>query len=392
MKTILRFFASLRLTIVLLGFSMALIFFMTLNQVHLGIHGALAKYIESFFVLWEWPEQWGSDWHFIAIPLPGGYLLGGMLLINLIAAHITRFKPGWKQLGIQAIHFGLILLLIGEAITRFYAVETQMAIREGETVNYSFDQGDNELVVIDRSDPVYDQVVAFPEKWVERHNGQILQHEELPFQLKVLRYFPNGPIGRADANSSAPRTQANRGLASEMGMAIFPSPVTYAEDQTNTATAEVEILTPQGSLGIWLVSNVFDGDQWKPQIFEYDGKPYEIAMRFRRDYKDFALKLHDFTFDRYPGTQMARDYRSRVELMDPLRKEDRTVDIYMNNPLRHAGYVFYQASFSQDETTTILQVVKNPGFFMPYLAFALITFGLLYHFILHSFRRVRVHS
>src|SRR5690606_35730536 len=108
--------------------------------------------------------------------------------------------------------------------------------------------------------------------------------------------------------------------------------------------------------------------------------------------KDFSLKLHQFTFDRYPGTQVARDYRSRVELIDPIHKENRIVDIYMNNPLRHGGYVFYQASFSQDETTTILQVVRNPGFFMPYLAFALITFGLLYHFLLHSFRRVRVHS
>lgn len=390
MRSLLRFFASLRLTVVLLGFSMALIFFMTLDQVHLGIHGALAKYIESFFAFWEWPEQWGADWTFIAVPLPGGYLLGSFLLVNLIAAHITRFHLSLKKLGIQAIHFGLILLLIGEGITRFYAVETVMAIREGETQNYSFDQRDNELAVIDRSDPVYDQVVAFPERKVAKYNGGELTHELIPFRLRILNYYPNGPIGAVEQNPRAARSRANQGLAASRGFVVIPSELTYAENTTNTATAEVEVLTPEGSLGIWLLSNIFDGEEWEPQIFEYQGKSYEIAMRFRRDYKNFGLKLHKFTFDRYPGTQVARDFRSQVELIDPVQHESRQVDIYMNNPLRHAGYVFYQASFSADEKGTVLQVVQNPGFFLPYLAFVLITLGLLYHFVEHSFRRIRV--
>ena len=53
--------ASLRLTITLLSLSMVLIFVATLEQVRIGIRGALAEYFESFFGIWYYPEKfWGG--------------------------------------------------------------------------------------------------------------------------------------------------------------------------------------------------------------------------------------------------------------------------------------------------------------------------------------------
>ena len=70
-------FASLRLTITLLSLSMILIFVATLEQVRIGIRGALAEYFESFYGIWYYPEKfWGSGYlQDIPLPIPGGYLL-----------------------------------------------------------------------------------------------------------------------------------------------------------------------------------------------------------------------------------------------------------------------------------------------------------------------------
>jgi hypothetical protein len=57
----------------------------------------------------------------------------------------------------------------------------------------------------------------------------------------------------------------------------------------------------------------------------------------------------------------------------------------MNNPLRYAGLTFYQAGFENDDKTTILQVVRNPSWTMPYIACTLMTLGLLIQFCIHLF-------
>ena len=48
---------------------------------------------------------------------PGGYTIGGLLLLNLVAAHVYRFKFEWKKSGILLTHLGLIVLLVGELLT-----------------------------------------------------------------------------------------------------------------------------------------------------------------------------------------------------------------------------------------------------------------------------------
>src|SRR5204862_3714382 len=87
---------SLKLTIMCLAAAMALIFAGTLAQVHLGIHEAQQHYFQSWLV-W-WPAE-GSG---LRIPIfPGGHLIGAVLLINLVAAHVKRFRWSQRKLGIH---------------------------------------------------------------------------------------------------------------------------------------------------------------------------------------------------------------------------------------------------------------------------------------------------
>ena len=92
------------------------------------------------------------------------------------------------------------------------------------------------------------------------------------------------------------------------------------------------------------------------------------------------MRLIHFAFDRYTGTNTAKNFSSLVRLVDPANNVDREVKIWMNHPLRYRGETFYQAGFQPDEKTTILQVVKNPGWIMPYVACIIGALGMMIHF------------
>ena len=53
--------------------------------------------------------------------------------------------------------------------------------------------------------------------------------------------------------------------------------------------------------------------------------------------------------------------------------------IWMNNPLRYAGETFYQSSFEPGREVTILQVVRNDGWMIPYLSCMFVAFGMTLH-------------
>ena len=161
--------ASVNLTLTLLSLSMILVFVATLEQVRIGIRGAQAEFFESFFGVWRYPEQfWGGSFlNVFPIPIPGGYLLGGLLILNLIAAYLTRFKWTYRKMGIQIIHLGIILLLAGQLFTQAMQVESRMQINKGESVNYIERFHGVKLVFEDVTDENQSKVVTIPQSLLE---------------------------------------------------------------------------------------------------------------------------------------------------------------------------------------------------------------------------------
>jgi hypothetical protein len=154
-------------------------------------------------------------------------------------------------------------------------------------------------------------------------------------------------------------------------------------DRRDMPSAIVEISTPRGSLGSFLVSAFLS----RPQEFTHDGRHYHLELRPQRFYKPFSLHLVEFRFDRYPGTEIPKNFSSRVRVQRPDTGEDREVLIYMNSPLRYEGETFYQADWDkEDEKGTILQVVHNPSWLTPYFACVLVAAGMLYQFLSHLIR------
>jgi hypothetical protein len=375
----LRVLASLRLTVVCLSIGMLLVFLGTLAQVHLGIHAVQAHYFQSLFVFWS-PQ--GANWK---IPiLPGGYLLGTVLLFNLLAAHATRFQFSRKKIGIILLHFGVILLLLGQLLTGLFARETQMRIDEGQTLGYSEAPREVELAVIDVTDPQYDQVVSIPEKRLIK--GGTLQNPTLPFTLQIQRFMPNAQLVARTLAPNAPPSPATAGFGPNVAATEIPR--TVKDDERDLSAAYVQVNGVDGSLGTWLVSNAVAD----PQSLTANGHTYQLVMRQRRFYKQFAITLLHFAHDRYAGTDIPKNFSSRIRLVDFQRNENREVLISMNDPLRYRGFTFYQAGFENNDKTTILQVVRNPAMLMPYIACGLVALGLVTQFSMHLFGFVRKRS
>ncbi len=368
MKPFIKLFSSLELAIACLVLGLVLVFIGTLAQVHLGIHGAVDVYFYSFFLYWQIP---GSQ---ISIPyMPGGYLIGIVLFTNLVTALFTRFKYSWKKSGVLLIHIGVISLLLGELISSMMQVDSSMVIDEGGISNYSEDRQQSELAIVDHShSDSNDRVYAFPQEMLRTNHD--VRHEELPFTISINRFMPNATIQRREGDAPPEALVPNKGI----GLQVFAVeiPKTGKMDDINRSTAILTIFDPDGSVvGTWLASLGFPA-----QEFEYGGKQYSIEVRRKRYYYPFEIELKDFSHDRYLGTNIPMNFSSLVELRNSERGEEREFLIYMNHPLRYSGLTFFQSGFANEDTTTILQVVSNPGRHFPYVSCILIFIGLSLQF------------
>src|SRR6266496_2779006 len=252
-------FTSLKLTIICLAAAMVLIFAGTLAQVHLGIHEAQQRYFQSLFVWWP-AESRGFK-----IPVfPGGHLIGAVLLVNLIAAHLKRFRLVWRKLGIHLTHAGLIIMLAGGLFTDLFAVESHMRLAGGHRQNYSEDMRQMELAVIDTSDNDLDQVTAVPDTVLRRN--RTIDHWSLPFRIVVRNFYQNSHLKMLNETGDGVRPIANQGPGAMI--AVEPAPRATGVDERDVPSAAIEILPKDGgSLGTWLVSDALGA----PQTFSCGG-------------------------------------------------------------------------------------------------------------------------
>ena len=368
---LINFFTSLRLTVACLALALVLVFWGTLAQVDLGLYKAQNEFFRSFIIYWG-PK--GASWR---IPVfPGGYLIGGVLLINLLATQIRRYAFTASKMGLWMVHVGLILLLLGQLLTDLLSRESTLHLRNGETRNYSETEREAELALIDTTDPAADKVVAIPQGVLA--NEQSIRPGDLPFTIRVKQFFGNSRVEDRAADAAQPPA-ATQGIGPRATVKGLPHVTTM--DTRDVPSAVVEVETPQGSLGSWLVSEYIE----EPQSFSWNNRTYQLVLRQRRLYKPYSIQLLQFQHDVYPGTDIPKNFSSRILLQRPQTGEKREVLIYMNNPLRYSGETYYQSGFDPDNHGTILQVVHNPSWLTPYFSCVLVGVGLLVQFATHLF-------
>ena len=99
----------------------------------------------------------------------------------------------------------------------------------------------------------------------------------------------------------------------------------------------------------------------------------------------FELSLTQFKMDKDPGTNNPASYESFVKLFSDGKTSSHHV--FMNNPMKHLGFTFYQASYSQDnqgQYNTTLAVNVDQGRAMKYLGSLMLVLGAIWHYNLNS--------
>jgi ResB-like family protein len=395
MWRVLRVLASLQLTVALFAMSMLLVFFGTLAQVDKGIWTVVDEYFRSWSVwvpfqliatfgwkFFEFPgpsTQWGGSF-----PLPGGWLLGAVMLVNLLAAHLTRFKLSWRRSGIILIHVGVIMLMVGELVTGLYAVESNMILLVGEKSNFVDHSRRVEIVF---TDPATNRTVTIPHGMLKP--GTTLAHPDLPVDVEVVEYIRNTNLQPALDGDDLD------GVVNVFGVRYKVVPASeqagVRSDREDAVAIRVKLLKKDTSevlaerlMSLWQYPNYSAGARQYTaipvEVQGADGKPVRVQLRNERIYKPYTVELLKFEHKRHAGMSTPKDFASTVRLLDPETGDDREVRIWMNHPLSHRGQTFYQHQVVLMDDGTGLQVVNNPGWMLPYASCIIVAVGMLIHF------------
>jgi ABC-type transport system involved in cytochrome c biogenesis permease subunit len=292
------------------------------------------------------------------------------------------------------IHVAVGLLMLGQFVFGDRQIEERLNLVEGQTTSVAFRTDETELAVVDSSDATDDRVTAISGRLLAaRAGGRPIAVDGLPFEIEVVAYQPNSTVSRVAAGATNPAT-AGLGLT---WLAAAQPPHGGASSEPNIASAYVRLREKDTGrdLGTHLVTQ-FLNDQ--AQLFvgagadECDtvkagGTDWRLQLRYRREFKPYAVKLDDVRRINYSASETPRDYSSYVTFTDRASGAEQKGRIWMNNPVRYRGETFYQSQYSQVDLgegrvgeMTGLQVVENAGWLIPYVACVLAFWGMLYHF------------
>lgn len=118
---------------------------------------------------------------------------GGAVI--LLTGCILLFR---KRGGVVLLHAGVGLMMINEVVVDTAHIETQMRISEGESVNYSDDIREFELVFVNRSrDAAGNEEIVIP-KWMIMQAGapgpredNRLSDDQMPFDVEIVKFMQN---------------------------------------------------------------------------------------------------------------------------------------------------------------------------------------------------------
>ena len=339
---------------------MVLVFFGTIAQKDIGLYASQMKYFSSYyFLLYDY------------IPLPGGRITLILMTLNLSSSLFRKTLWKIKKIGVIILHVGGLLLLLGGGVTAMYSSEGNMVIEEGGRVDYTDDYHRMELCIVNLSLQDSLEYTVFDEELLVE--GNTISYDKLGFEIDIISRIKNTRI----QNRITGADSIYKGFLKQF--VLLPK----EPEKENTQNRPSLIFRIRGSennadgiYGLFLGQKDLD-------IFNFKNEEFFTEFRKERTYLPFAIELLDFKKVLHPGTQVAKSFSSEINLIE--NQIPRRVLIQMNEPLRHMGYTFFQASFIEElkSESTVLAVVKNYGRLFPYISSIIMSIGLLVHLIIN---------
>jgi hypothetical protein len=377
-----RFLTSFKLATVVLVLMTVVTLLGTLGQVEVGLHAAKEKYFYSMFF---------TDRIFgVPILFPGGLPLMTLLFVNMTLGAVVKVKKRWKGAGLLVSHIGMLMLLAGGFVTWAFSTDGYMALYPGMRSDRveSYREWQLEIVPL-AEDGTAETAWVYPSNLLERMRSderRVVEAESLPFDIAINGYARNAtPIP-----ASAPMAAGVTGKEID-GFKLSPQK-TSKEAEQNLPGLFLEIRPRGGGDPIeailWAGSYRFDPrEKPMPFVFEVEGRRYGALLVKKSWTVPFEMRLDEFVFERHPGVSTARNYESRVTRCEEGQPE-KPLEIKMNEPMRYAGYTFFQESFGPsgsqpgDEMFSQFAVANNPADQWPLYALIVTGVGLGIHFVI----------
>jgi hypothetical protein len=372
-RRIVQLLSSLGLAAAVFIFLLLLTYLGTLDQIQNGLYLTQQKYFNSLYLIhWVNFFNWGS----VPVPLPGVRLLLALLFINIFLGGILRMRKGWHQIGVLIIHSGILLLLAGGYVTYAYSIDGHMTLYEGEQ-SESFKSYHEWEVAVSKPQPDGSRIeYVIPESYfesIEEGKSAVFRHNELPFDLELSGFSAN-----ATPSPKGPMFEVKEKVIDGFYLKSIPLEREFEQNVAGVyATARDKQSQSGFDMLLW-------GMQQTPAAFTSGSAVWAVDLRRRQWDVPFTVKLEDFRRDLHPRTAMAKAFESDiVKIEDGIEQK---VNISMNQPLRHQGYTFFQASWGPQNAApntplfSTFAVVKNPADRFPLYSCVIITFGMLVHF------------
>lgn len=358
---------------------MVLTFLGTIEQVDQGLYEVQKRYFESMFVV---HKLFGV----IPLLLPGVYLLLILFSVNLILGGIIRMRKNKYTVGNFIVHAGMLLLILGGLIKSEFSVDGHLTLAENERSSefQSYYLWEIALSPVDDKGQSTTEYLIADDQFVSAHeaNPVTFVRDDVPFDLTVTRFLPNcepsmvGPVIASNVHS------VDGFFLNEMAK--------DKEAERNTAGVHVQIRDKAtGSVK----EAILYGRSQSPLPIDAGGQQWTLDLRNRRYTFPFTIALNKFIQEKHPRMQMAKMFSSEVTKIE--NGIEQPVTITMNEPLRHKGYTFFQASFIEADpqrgipVMSTLAVVRDPADRIPLYSCIVISIGLMLHFTMKLGRYLR---
>jgi ResB-like family len=358
------FLGSLRLAFVLILLLMVLTLLGTIAQVDHSLYEVQQRFFASGFFV----HEVGG----VPLVLPGGYLLLGLLFVNLLVGGMLRMRRGKVTFGVLVIHVGIAVLLLAGFVEERWSQKGSVTLYEGQSASTFESDAAWEIAVTEyRAQGVAREFLVPSSEFANLGPGGRLTATapDLPFDLVLDGFEPN----------AMPRPAGSGERDAAEGFVLEPVPVGGSTDVR--APGLYATLRAKGG-----------GTSARGILWALESGPFQAAVADRTFSVDlrreswelpFTLALKRFVHETHPGTSMARRFSSYLTRSDG--GESRDVHVTMNEPLRESGYTVYQSGWGPENAPpgtplfSTFAVVRNPSDRVPILACCIIAFGLVWH-------------